>query len=157
MRNRGTSSTIAGTASKARTAAKSRSRPGKRRRAKAYAAVALVPSWAKTVQPANRAVFTYKRASGRAASVPMASRMLNRLAEPPELQAHDREEEDGEDEGDHACVTQIQEPPPGLIGAVRQRVRAMQRPALRQQIDVSKDLRRAHQAGHEDEQRHRPQ
>src|SRR2546428_448177 len=100
MRKRGTSSTSAGTVSKASTTVNTWSRPGNRSRAKAYAAVALVPSWATTVPPANSSVLTYHRSMGRAAAAIIASRMLHPRRQQPELRPHEREQQQPKQSGD---------------------------------------------------------
>src|SRR2546428_13594813 len=68
MRKRGTSSTSAGTSSTDRKQRNSRSRPGKRSRANAYAAVALVNSWPTTTHVARIAELRKKRSNGSAVS-----------------------------------------------------------------------------------------
>ena len=60
--------TMAGIISADRKARNTRSRPGKRSRAKAYAAVALVKTWPATTQPATIALFRKNRANGTAPS-----------------------------------------------------------------------------------------
>src|SRR6266702_4213269 len=129
-RNRGITSTIAGAISAHRYARNKRSRPGKRSRANAYAAVALVSTCPATTASEKIRLFNRKRPNGSARAyvshppplprlplLPSGLRMLHPPIEQLELGPGRPEEHRDEQQGERARIAELQQLPADPVDA----------------------------------------